>query len=140
VASVGVRPTVATEPVPVLEVFIFDFDAPLYGRRIGVEFVHKVRDEERYPDLATLTRQIADDVAQARDYFDTAGNTAYRSANTNITGVVEVRGDRICEKFDGYFLDRMVCGYVYRNTSGEQGDRQYIHVTPRALTFFSPVP
>ncbi|MGO7088670.1 adenylate cyclase [Rhizobium leguminosarum] len=73
-------------------------------------------------------------------YFDKAGNTAYRSANTNITGIVEVRGDRICEKFDGYFLDRMVCGYVYCNTSGEQGDRQYIHVTPRALTFFSPAP
>ncbi|MGO7923295.1 adenylate/guanylate cyclase domain-containing protein [Rhizobium ruizarguesonis] len=73
-------------------------------------------------------------------YFDKAGNTAYRSANTNITGVVEVRGDRICEKFDGYFLDRMVCGYVYRNTSDEQRDRPYIHVTPRALTFFAPAP
>ena len=75
VASVGVRPTVAIEPVPVLEVFIFDFDAPLYGRRIGVEFMHKLRDEERYPDLATLTRQIDKDVAQARDYFNTAGNS-----------------------------------------------------------------
>ncbi|NKM49288.1 adenylate cyclase [Rhizobium leguminosarum bv. viciae] len=71
-------------------------------------------------------------------YFDKAGNTAYRSANTNITGIVEVRGDSLCEKFDGYFLDRMVCGYVYRNTSGEQRDRPYVHVTPRALTFFSP--
>jgi len=75
VASVGVRPTVAAELVPVLEVFIFDFDAPIYGRRIGVEFMHKLRDEERYPDLATLTRQIGDDVAQARDYFNTAGNS-----------------------------------------------------------------
>ncbi|MFF0950147.1 adenylate/guanylate cyclase domain-containing protein [Rhizobium leguminosarum] len=73
-------------------------------------------------------------------YFDKAGNTAYRSANTNITGVVEVRGDSLCEKFDGYFLDRMVCGYVYRNTSGEQRDRPYVHVTPRTLTFFSPTP
>ncbi|MBA5804246.1 adenylate/guanylate cyclase domain-containing protein [Rhizobium changzhiense] len=73
-------------------------------------------------------------------YFDKAGNTAYRSANTNITGIVEVRGDSLCEKFDGYFLDRMVCGYVYRNTSGEQRDRPYVHVTPRALTFFSPTP
>ncbi|MBY3343800.1 MULTISPECIES: adenylate/guanylate cyclase domain-containing protein [Rhizobium] len=73
-------------------------------------------------------------------YFDRAGNTAYRSANTNITGNVEVRGDSLCEKFDGYFLDRMVCGYVYRNTSGEQRDRPYVHVTPRALTFFSPTP
>ncbi|MCV9942225.1 MULTISPECIES: adenylate/guanylate cyclase domain-containing protein [unclassified Rhizobium] len=73
-------------------------------------------------------------------YFDKAGNTAYRSANTNITGTIEVRGDSLCEKFDGYFLDRMVCGYVYRNTSGEQRDRPYVHVTPRALTFFSPTP
>ena len=76
VASVGVRPTVATEPVPVLEVFIFDFDAPIYGRRIGVEFMHKLRDEERYPDLDTLTRQIGHDVAQARDYFNTARSAA----------------------------------------------------------------
>ena len=30
-------------------------------------------------------------------YFDTAGNTAYRSANTNITGLIEVRGNRLCE-------------------------------------------
>jgi riboflavin kinase/FMN adenylyltransferase len=60
--------------VPVLEVFIFDFDAPIYGRRIGVEFVQKLRDEERYPDLDTLALQIGNDVAQARDYF--AGNTA----------------------------------------------------------------
>jgi adenylate cyclase len=73
-------------------------------------------------------------------YFDKAGNTAYRSTNTNITGVIEVRGDSLCEKFDGYFLDRMVCGHVYRNTSDEQRDRPYVHVTPRALTFFSLAP
>ena len=70
-------------------------------------------------------------------YFDKAGNTAYRSANTNITGVVEVKDDRLCEKFEGYFLDRMVCGYVYRNTTNEQPDAQYIHVTPQAMKFFS---
>ena len=71
-ASVGVRPTVTAAGVPLLEVFIFDFDAPIYGRRIGVEFLHKLRDEERYPDLDALTRQIERDVAQARDYFSTA--------------------------------------------------------------------
>jgi len=69
VASVGVRPTVATEPVPVLEVFIFDFDAPIYGRRIGVEFAHKLRDEEHYADLGALARQIEQDVARAREFF-----------------------------------------------------------------------
>ena len=72
VASVGVRPTVTDAGVPMVEVFLFDFDAPIYGRRIGVEFVHKLRDEERYPDLEALARQIGHDVAQARDYFSTA--------------------------------------------------------------------
>jgi riboflavin kinase/FMN adenylyltransferase len=73
VASVGVRPTVAASGAPMLEVYIFDFDETIYGRRIGVEFVHKLRDEARYPDLAALTRQIEADAAQARDYFNMAG-------------------------------------------------------------------
>ena len=67
VASVGVRPTVATEPVPVLEVFIFDFDAPLYGRRISVEFMHKLRDEERYEDIEALVSAIEADVQWASE-------------------------------------------------------------------------
>jgi len=69
VASLGVRPTVKAGARPLLEVFVFDFNEPIYGRRVSVEFVHKLRDEERYPDLATLTRQIHADVAQAREYF-----------------------------------------------------------------------
>jgi riboflavin kinase / FMN adenylyltransferase len=69
VASLGVRPTVKTGARPLLEVFVFDFNEPIYGRRVNVEFLHKLRDEERYPDLETLTRQIQADVAQAREYF-----------------------------------------------------------------------
>jgi riboflavin kinase / FMN adenylyltransferase len=72
VASVGVRPTVSTAGVPLLEVFIFDFDDTIYGKGVGVEFVHKLRDEERYADLDALTSQIRTDVAQARDYFSAA--------------------------------------------------------------------
>jgi adenylate cyclase len=70
-------------------------------------------------------------------FFDKAGNTAYRSANTNITGTVEIRGDWLCEKFAGYFLDRMVCGNVYRNRTPEEPGATYVHVTPQALKFFS---
>ncbi len=46
-----------------------DFDQPIYGRRVTVEFLHKLRDEVRYPDLDALAAQIRTDVAQARDYF-----------------------------------------------------------------------
>ncbi len=70
-------------------------------------------------------------------YFDKAGNTAYRSANTNVTGVIEVQDNRLCEKFDGYFLDRMTCGYIYHNRTKDEPDAEYIHVTPQALKFFS---
>jgi riboflavin kinase/FMN adenylyltransferase len=70
-ASLGVRPTIEPEGRPVLEVFVLDFDRAIYGRRVTIELLHKLRDEERYPDLGALTRQIGVDVAQAREYFST---------------------------------------------------------------------
>ena len=70
IASLGIRPTVKTGARPLLEVFLFDFDQAIYGRRITVEFLHKLRDEERYPDLDVLADQIRKDAAHARDYFD----------------------------------------------------------------------
>ncbi|MDB5523107.1 MAG: adenylate cyclase protein [Rhizobium sp.] len=73
-------------------------------------------------------------------FFDKAGNTAYRSANTNITGTVELQGNKLCEKFNGYFLDRMVCGQIYRNRDKGQPEAQYVHVTPQALKLFTPTP
>lgn len=66
IASLGTRPTVdGIEPL--LEVHLFDFAGDLYGRRIEVEFVAKLRDEARFADLATLTAQMHRDAAQARD-------------------------------------------------------------------------
>jgi riboflavin kinase/FMN adenylyltransferase len=75
-ASLGVRPTVKAGAKPLLEVFVFDFDEAVYGRRIVVEFLRKLRDEERYADLDALTRQIHADVAQAREYFATGSSAA----------------------------------------------------------------
>ncbi|KAB2901966.1 MAG: bifunctional riboflavin kinase/FAD synthetase [Dokdonella sp.] len=66
VASLGIRPTVAgTEPL--LEAHLFDFDGDLYGRRIEVEFVAKLRDERKFDDLPAMVRQIERDAAQARE-------------------------------------------------------------------------
>ena len=70
VASLGVRPTVKPGGAPVLEVHVLDFDGDLYRRHVRVEFLSKFRDEERYADLATLTRKIALDVENARSFFD----------------------------------------------------------------------
>jgi riboflavin kinase/FMN adenylyltransferase len=51
---------------PLLEAHVFDFDGDLYGRRIEVEFVEKLRDEEKFDDLPALVRQMDLDAAQAR--------------------------------------------------------------------------
>ena len=67
------RPTVKTDGKPLLEVFMLDFDETIYGRRITVEFLHKLRDEARFPDIETLVRQIGRDVADAREYFAVHG-------------------------------------------------------------------
>jgi len=69
VASVGVRPTIRAGGEPIAEVFVFDFDQATYGRRITVEFLHKLRDEAHFPDLDALRQQMIRDVADARDHF-----------------------------------------------------------------------
>lgn len=65
VSSLGTRPTVdGVEPL--LEVHLFDFDGDLYGRRIEVEFVARLRDEVRFDSLPALVEQMHDDSARAR--------------------------------------------------------------------------
>jgi riboflavin kinase/FMN adenylyltransferase len=67
VASLGVRPTLHAGGKPVLEVHLFDFADDLYGAHLRVEFLAKLRDEAKYPDLDSLKAQIARDCAAARD-------------------------------------------------------------------------
>lgn len=70
VASLGVRPTLKQDGKPVLEVHLFEFSQQIYGKHLRVEFLQKLRDEEKYPDLETLTRHIALDVEQAKKWFE----------------------------------------------------------------------
>jgi len=66
VSSLGTRPTIdGTERL--LEAHLFDFDGDLYGRRIEVEFVAKLRDEMRFDGLDALTTQMDRDAAKARE-------------------------------------------------------------------------
>lgn len=70
VASLGVRPTVKEHGRVTLEVHLFDFDRDIYGQHVQVQFLKKIRDEEKLPDLEALKRKIADDERAAREFFD----------------------------------------------------------------------
>jgi len=72
VASLGVRPTVKERGKPTLEVHLFDFDGRIYGRRIGVRFLEKLRDEQKFVDIDALVAQMDLDAAAARKFFVTA--------------------------------------------------------------------
>jgi riboflavin kinase/FMN adenylyltransferase len=72
-ASLGVRPTVHKNGRAVLEIHLLDFAQEIYGQHLRVEFLHKLRNEEKYPDLKSLTQQIALDVANTRKWFKENG-------------------------------------------------------------------
>ncbi len=69
VASLGVRPTTHNSNKLILEVHLFDFDQEIYGQHLQVNFLHKLRDEEKYADLETLIEQIKQDIINAKNYF-----------------------------------------------------------------------
>ncbi|MBP0599166.1 bifunctional riboflavin kinase/FAD synthetase [Herbaspirillum sp. LeCh32-8] len=69
VASLGVRPTVDDSGRVLLETHLLDFQGDCYGKLLRVEFLKKLRDEEKYIDLPTLTAAIARDAGQARAFF-----------------------------------------------------------------------
>jgi len=65
VASLGFRPTIGGVE-PLLEVHVFDFSGWLYNRELEVEFVAKIRDEEKFDSLDTLVQHMRQDAVAAR--------------------------------------------------------------------------
>lgn len=65
--NVGVRPTVGGSGSLTVETHIFDFDEDIYGRRIHVEFLERIRDERRFPSLDALRAQLRADAALIRE-------------------------------------------------------------------------
>lgn len=83
VASLGVRPTVDDSGRVLLETHVFDYSNHAYGKVVQIEFLKKLRDEEKYIDLPTLTAAINKDAEQARAYFADSHRPA-RSATDRI--------------------------------------------------------
>ena len=77
VANMGCRPTVDGRK-RVLEIHLFDVDESLYGELLQVRFVHKLRDEVKFPSVDALIAQIHNDVTAAGLYF-----TQFKRVETN---------------------------------------------------------
>ena len=73
VTNVGVRPTVSDNDRRVtVEGFILDFDGDLYGHQVRMEFYKYLRPERKFASLEELSREIARNAQQTREYFSGA--------------------------------------------------------------------
>jgi riboflavin kinase/FMN adenylyltransferase len=66
VTNLGVRPTVGGRAHRI-ETYVLGFSGDLYGKRLRVHFVARLRDEMKFGSVAELKAQIARDVTDARD-------------------------------------------------------------------------
>ena len=67
IANFGVRPTVDGEKL-LLEAHLFEFNQDIYGKDLTVEFLTFIREEKKFDDFASLTKQIHKDIRIARNY------------------------------------------------------------------------
>lgn len=65
ITNVGYRPTFGENKL-LVETHIFDFNSDVYGRRVKIEFVDRIRDEERFENVDALVAQIKRDVEEVK--------------------------------------------------------------------------
>jgi riboflavin kinase/FMN adenylyltransferase len=72
----GDRPTVGDLVKPILEVHLLNFNKNIYGEKVSVEFMHKVRDEKKFSNIESLVRNIEKDVKTVEKWFEKQINDA----------------------------------------------------------------
>ena len=65
VVNIGVRPTFEVN-VRAVEAHLLDFSEDIYGKELTVEFVERIRGEQRFESLDALVAQIGEDIGVAR--------------------------------------------------------------------------
>jgi riboflavin kinase/FMN adenylyltransferase len=73
VTSLGTNPTFETGKKIYVETLLLDQGGDLYGRRLEVELLERVRGQQVFPDAASLAARIRRDVEFARGYFEVIG-------------------------------------------------------------------
>jgi riboflavin kinase / FMN adenylyltransferase len=69
VVNVGSRPTLGGEMLQLLEAHVLGWQGDIYGQRIRVEFLEKIRSEQRFDGIDALQQQIQRDRHYAGSYF-----------------------------------------------------------------------
>jgi riboflavin kinase / FMN adenylyltransferase len=65
--SIGVRPTFATGRGELIEAYLLDFEADLYGSSLSLDFIARLRGERRFDTPEALIAQMRNDVTQTRE-------------------------------------------------------------------------
>ena len=79
VTNIGRRPTVYAEHPRLVECHVLDFDRDIYGERVELELLRRLRPERKFPSVEALRQQIGHDVEAAREYFAATGCYQERS-------------------------------------------------------------
>ncbi len=72
--NIGYRPTVSQAQKQSIEIYLFDFQADLYEAHLKVSLYKRIRQEEKFVNLATLKSQLSKDEALIRSYFSIISN------------------------------------------------------------------
>jgi len=71
ITNIGFRPTFGENKL-LIETHLFDFSSDIYGKRVRVEFVERIRNEERFEGVDALVAQIKKDVEQVKGVLSDA--------------------------------------------------------------------
>ncbi len=75
VANVGTRPTIDGKGF-LIEAHFLNINRNLYGQRLKIEWLKKLRSEQKFESLKALTQQISKDIVAAKEYFSTGLDAA----------------------------------------------------------------
>ncbi len=70
VTNIGRRPTLYEDYTTTIETYVLDFSADVYGERVRLFFLERLREERKFPSMMDLKAQIQRDIAAAREYFE----------------------------------------------------------------------
>jgi riboflavin kinase/FMN adenylyltransferase len=71
--NIGIRPTIGANLERTIEVHLFNFDGDIYNHQVVVQFMHKLRDEQKMDGIEALKAQLSLDREEALQYFTKKG-------------------------------------------------------------------